>query len=75
MAYPKTFLSGLLEVALCSSAWAHGRGGEGLQSDRAGGRVVPAANLQLETGENKTALEPVTCRTAGALAELSAQGR
>lgn len=31
-----------------------------MQSDRAGGRVLPAANLQLKTGENKTALEPVT---------------
>lgn len=46
-----------------------------MRSDRAGGRVLPAANLQLETGENKTALEPVTCRTTEALAELSAQVR
>lgn len=34
-----------------------GGGGEGLQCDRAGGHILPAATLQLKTGENKTALE------------------
>lgn len=40
-----------------------GEEGRGLQCDRAGGRVLPAATLQLKMGENKTALELVTCQT------------